>query len=41
MKLGNQSKRAAESLAQFLDRYVPMLVERAKTLETNAATAGQ
>jgi adenosylhomocysteine nucleosidase len=41
MKLGNQGKRAAESLAQFLDRYVPMLVERAKTLETNAATAGQ
>ncbi len=41
MKLGNQSKRAAESLAQFLDRYVPMLVDRAKTLETNAATAGQ
>jgi adenosylhomocysteine nucleosidase len=41
IKLGNQSKRAAESLAQFLDRYVAMLVDRAKTLETNTATAGQ
>jgi adenosylhomocysteine nucleosidase len=41
MKLANQSKRAAESLAQFLDRYVPMLVDRARVLETGAAAVGQ
>lgn len=38
VKLGQQSKRAAESLAQFLDRYVAMLAERAKNLEVKAAT---
>jgi adenosylhomocysteine nucleosidase len=37
VKLGQQSKRAAESLAQFLDRYVAMLAERAKNLEVKAA----
>jgi len=37
MKLGQQSKRAAESLAQFLDRYVAMLAERARNLEVKVA----
>lgn len=41
MKLGNQSKRGAESLALFLDRYIVMLADRAKALERNEATAGQ
>jgi len=37
VKLGQQSKRAAESLAQFLDRYVATLAERARNLEVRAA----
>jgi adenosylhomocysteine nucleosidase len=40
-KLGQQSKRAAESLAQFLDRYVVAVAERARALEAKAAAAVQ
>jgi adenosylhomocysteine nucleosidase len=36
VKLGQQSKRAAESLARFLDRYVTTVAERARTLEVEA-----
>jgi adenosylhomocysteine nucleosidase len=39
LKLGQQSKRAAESLAQFLDRYVMEVAERARALEAKAAEA--
>ena len=39
VKLGQQSSRAAESLAQFLDKYVATLVERAKVLQVNASAA--
>lgn len=39
VKLGQNSKRAAESLARFLDRYVPGVAERARTLESKATVA--
>ena len=40
IKLGRRSRRAAESLAQFLDRYVAFVAERARNLEAQAtATA--
>jgi nucleoside phosphorylase len=39
VRLGQQSSRAAESLAQFLDKYVAMVVERAKALQANASAA--
>jgi adenosylhomocysteine nucleosidase len=39
VRLGQNSRRAAESLAQFLDRYVAGVAERAKTLELNATVA--
>jgi nucleoside phosphorylase len=40
LKLRQQTERAAESLAQFLDRYVTSVVERISTLESKAtATA--
>lgn len=38
-RLGQQSKRAAESLARFLDRYVTAIAERARALEAQAAAA--
>jgi adenosylhomocysteine nucleosidase len=37
VKLGQQSKKAAESLAQFLDRYVARIAESAKPIEMKAA----
>jgi nucleoside phosphorylase len=37
VKLGQQSKKAAESLAHFLDRYVARIVESAKPIEMKAA----
>jgi len=37
LKLGQQSKRAAESLAQFLERYIAMVSDRAAALETNTS----
>jgi adenosylhomocysteine nucleosidase len=39
MKLGKQSKTAAESLAQFLDRYIATVAER--TTPLGARSAGQ
>jgi nucleoside phosphorylase len=39
VKLGQQSKRAAESLASFLDRYVAGFSERAKALQFKSVTA--
>ncbi len=39
VRLGQQSKQAAESLAQFLDRYIVGVVERSKNLQTTAAVA--
>jgi adenosylhomocysteine nucleosidase len=39
IKLGQQSKRAAESLAGFLDRYVVAIVERARNLDSKATAA--
>jgi adenosylhomocysteine nucleosidase len=36
VKLGHNSKRAAESLAAFLDRYIREFSRRAKALESNA-----
>jgi nucleoside phosphorylase len=41
MKLGSQSKRAAESLARFLDRYVEVLASRMAPLANAKATAGE
>lgn len=37
MKLGKQSRTAAESLAQFLDRYVARVAERTAALEARSA----
>lgn len=39
VKLGHNSKRAAESLAAFLDRYIRDLSKRANALEANALAA--
>lgn len=41
VRLGKQSKYAAESLAGFLDRYVTSVVERARNLELKAAAANR
>jgi adenosylhomocysteine nucleosidase len=41
VKLGQQSKRAAENLAQFLNRYVARISENAMPLETKASVAGK
>jgi adenosylhomocysteine nucleosidase len=41
VRLGRKSKQAAESLAEFLDRYILALSERAKALESQAAVASQ
>jgi adenosylhomocysteine nucleosidase len=38
LRLAHQTKRAAESLARFLDRYVTMIADRAGALETKAAS---
>jgi adenosylhomocysteine nucleosidase len=37
VRLGQQTKRATEALAEFLDRYVATLAERARNLEVKAA----
>ncbi|MBZ5695327.1 MAG: hypothetical protein LAN36_08190 [Acidobacteriia bacterium] len=39
VKLRQNSKQAAESLAQFLDRYVATVIERTRTLEPKATAA--
>lgn len=39
VKIGQQSKRAAESLAKFLEAYVTRLAEKMPSLEAQAATA--
>jgi len=39
IKLGKNSKRAAESLASFLERYIMAFSTRARALETNASAA--
>jgi hypothetical protein len=39
VNLGQRSRRAAESLARFLDCYVTVVVERARNLEAQAAVA--
>ncbi len=39
MRLGRQSKAAAESLADFLDRYIAAIAGRAELLDKAAATA--
>ena len=39
VNLGQRSRRAAESLARFLDRYVSVVAERARNLEAQAAVA--
>jgi hypothetical protein len=39
VRLGRKSKQAAESLAEFLDRYILALSVRAKPLESQAAAA--
>jgi len=39
VNLGQRSRRAAESLARFLDRYVSVVAERARNLEAQAALA--
>lgn len=41
MRLGSQSKRAAESLAQFLDRYVELVVSRMAPLARTGMVASQ
>lgn len=41
IRLGEQSKRAAESLAQFLNRYIEILAKRPTSLASTSATAGQ
>ncbi|MFZ3200473.1 MAG: hypothetical protein WA175_04915 [Candidatus Acidiferrales bacterium] len=40
MRLGRQSKAAAESLARFLDSYIAAIAGRAELLDKAAATAG-
>jgi adenosylhomocysteine nucleosidase len=40
MRLGRQSKAAAESLAGFLDNYIAAIARRAESLDKAAATAG-
>jgi adenosylhomocysteine nucleosidase len=40
MRLGQNSKRAAETLARFLDQYVARIAEKAMPLETKAWVAG-
>ena len=37
VKLGQQSKKAAESLAQFLDRYIARIAASAQPIELKAA----
>jgi hypothetical protein len=37
VKLGQQSKKAAESLAQFLDRYIARIAASAHLIELKAA----
>jgi adenosylhomocysteine nucleosidase len=37
VRLGQQSKKAAESLAQFLDRYIARITTRAQPIELKAA----
>ncbi|HTS13659.1 MAG TPA: hypothetical protein VMH00_16185 [Candidatus Limnocylindrales bacterium] len=39
VKLGQNSKRAAESLAQFLDRYIATVADRTAALETRTTAA--
>ena len=39
VKLGQQSSRAAEALAQFLERYIVFVSDRAAALENKAAAA--
>lgn len=41
MKLGTQTKHSAESLAQFLDRYIEVLASRMAPLARTSASAGQ
>jgi adenosylhomocysteine nucleosidase len=41
MRLGRNSKLAAESLAQFLDKYISTVAPRMNDLERRAAVAGQ
>lgn len=41
IRLGEQSKRAAESLAQFLNRYIEVLAKRMTSVASTSATAGQ
>jgi adenosylhomocysteine nucleosidase len=41
VRLGRKSKQAAESLAEFLDRYILAFSERAKALESGAVAASQ
>jgi len=41
VKLGRESKRAAEALAQFLDRYIVMVSERAAPIETRTSATIQ
>jgi adenosylhomocysteine nucleosidase len=41
IKLGQQSKRAAESLAGFLDRYVVAILERARNLDSKTTAASR
>jgi hypothetical protein len=40
MRLGRNSKAAAEAVAKFLDRYVSMVAARMGDLEKQAAAAG-
>jgi len=37
VKLGQQSKKAADSLAQFLDRYIARIAASAQPIELKAA----
>ena len=41
MRLGKNSKIAAEAIGRFLDRYVSMVAARMSDLEQRAAAAGQ
>ena len=40
MRLGQNSKRAAEMLAQFLDQYVALVVEKTIPIEKKISLAG-